>query len=157
MQTFLPFEDFEESARALDRARLGKQRVEALQIVRALTRPTYGWQAHPAVRMWRGHLVALGVYGTVICREWQGRGYSDTCEVKILDELLDAGIETPLASVDELRRADALPQWLGDEAVHRSHRSALVRKDPALYAQIFDDVPNDLPYVWPVDDSALDA
>ncbi|HET9348893.1 MAG TPA: pyrimidine dimer DNA glycosylase/endonuclease V, partial [Arthrobacter sp.] len=31
MQTFLPFPDFQQSAAALDRARLGKQRVEALQ------------------------------------------------------------------------------------------------------------------------------
>ena len=43
MQTFLPYADFAESARALDQKRLGKQRVEVIQIVRALTRETYGW------------------------------------------------------------------------------------------------------------------
>jgi len=36
MQTFLPFPDFEESAYALDQKRLGKQRVETLQIMQAL-------------------------------------------------------------------------------------------------------------------------
>jgi hypothetical protein len=35
VQTFLPYADFAESARVLDRARLGKQRVEALQVLRA--------------------------------------------------------------------------------------------------------------------------
>ena len=36
MQTFLPFPDFVASARSLDRLRLGKQRVETLQILNAL-------------------------------------------------------------------------------------------------------------------------
>lgn len=36
MQTFLPYPDFEDSAHALDQLRLGKQRVENLQIMQAL-------------------------------------------------------------------------------------------------------------------------
>jgi hypothetical protein len=48
-----------------------------------------------------------------------------------------------------LREAGALPPWLGDPAFHRSHRSALLRKDPAHYGSLFDDVPDDLEYVWP--------
>ena len=42
-----------------------------------------------------------------------------------------------------------LPPWLGDADFHRSHRSALLRKDPAHYRPFFPDVPDDLPYVWP--------
>ena len=63
MQTFLPYADFERSARALDAKRLGKQRVETIQVVRALTRPGYGWANHPAVLMWKGYEEALGRYG----------------------------------------------------------------------------------------------
>lgn len=37
MQTFLPYADFAESASVLDQKRLGKQRVETLQIFQALT------------------------------------------------------------------------------------------------------------------------
>ena len=48
VQTFLPYADFARSAAVLDRTRLGKQRVEAIQVVRALTIPTYGWRHHPA-------------------------------------------------------------------------------------------------------------
>ena len=33
MQTFLPYADFAQSAKALDPKRLGKQRVETIQIV----------------------------------------------------------------------------------------------------------------------------
>ena len=46
MQTFLPYPDFAESAAVLDSKRLGKQRVEALQVLRAVTRLTYGWKRH---------------------------------------------------------------------------------------------------------------
>jgi len=37
MQTFLPYPDFKRSAQVLDRQRLGKQRVENLQLMTALT------------------------------------------------------------------------------------------------------------------------
>ena len=39
MQTFLPYPDFERSAKVLDNKRLGKQRVEVLQILNVLLRP----------------------------------------------------------------------------------------------------------------------
>ena len=150
MQTFLPFAHFDATARALDARRLGKQRVEAMQILRALTRPVYGWKNHPAVRMWRGYEEALGSYAVVICREWCRRGYADTCEMKILDDLADAGVAVPPRSQDELSGAGALPPWLGDEALHRSHRAALLRKDPAWYGARFEDSPDDADYLWPV-------
>ena len=49
----------------------------------------------------------------------------------------------------KLAVAGELPDWLGDESLHRSHQSALVRKDPEHYRRFFPDVPDDLPYVWP--------
>jgi len=84
MQTFLPLEDFTASAQSLDRQRLGKQRVECLQILNALSNPGYGWQNHPAVTMWRGAELSLAKYGVAICDEWLRRGYKDTCKAKIL-------------------------------------------------------------------------
>ncbi|MDP1820747.1 MAG: MSMEG_6728 family protein [Acidimicrobiales bacterium] len=150
MQTFLPYPDFTKSAAVLDPRRLGKQRVEAMQILRALTRPVYGWKHHPAVLMWRGHEEALGAYAVEVCREWCHRGHADTCEVKILDDLAAAAVPVPPRSQGELATAGALPPWLGDDDVHRSHRSALLRKDPEWYGAAFGDVPDHLPYVWPV-------
>jgi Pyrimidine dimer DNA glycosylase len=69
VQTFLPYPDFAASAVALDCRRLGKQRVEALQILRALTRERYGWKHHPAVRMGAGYEDALARYAMEICAE----------------------------------------------------------------------------------------
>lgn len=148
MQTFLPYADFERSAQALDQQRLGKQRVEVIQVVRGLTRPGYGWRHHPAVLMWKGHEEALGRYGLTICEVWTERGFGDTCAATIVADLREAGV-TALRSQADLAAAGALPAWLGDEEFHRSHRSALVRKDPAFYAPLFPGVPDDLPYVWP--------
>lgn len=156
MQTFLPYADFERSARVLDPKRLGKQRVETIQIVRALTRPGYGWANHPAVLMWRGYEEALGRYGFTCCGVWTEQGFDDTCEVTIAADLRSFGI-VRFRTQAELASADALPPWLGDETVHRSHRSALVRKDPAHYRELFPDVPDDLPYHWPVRSAAVIA
>ncbi len=151
MQTFLPYADFERSARVLDAKRLGKQRVETIQVVRALTVPGYGWANHPAVLMWKGFEEALGRYGFTCCEVWLELGFGDTCAATIGADLRSVGIAT-VRTQEELAGAGALPPWLGDEAVHLSHRSALVRKDPELYRPMFGDIPDDLPYVWPASD-----
>lgn len=149
MQTFLPHPDFAASAAELDPKRLGKQRVETLQVVRGLTVPGYAWRNHPAVLMWRGHLEALGRYGLEVVDAWVARGFDDTCAASILHELGAAGVGA-VRTQAELAPVGALPAWLGDEALHRSHRSALLRKDPDWYGPRFPGVPDDLPYVWPV-------
>ncbi|MEP6761965.1 MAG: MSMEG_6728 family protein [Sporichthyaceae bacterium] len=148
MQTFLPYADFAASAAALDDRRLGKQRVEALQVLRALTRESYGWKHHPAVRMWLGYERALASYGLAICAEWVARGHADTCAATMAVDLATAGL--PAARPQSALRAGAqLPPWLGDDRLHRSHQASLVRKDPAFYAPRFPATDPDLPYFWP--------
>src|SRR4051812_15797522 len=154
MQTFTPYSDFEASARVLDSKRLGKQRVEVIQIVRALTVPGYAWSQHPAVLMWKGYEEALGRYGLTMCEVWTELGFRDTCAATIVSDLAAAGV-TPIRSYAELALADALPEWLTDDGVPLSHRSALVRKDPALYEARFPGVAPDLPYVWPARSPAV--
>ena len=149
MQTFLPYADFRRSAEALDARRLGKQRVEGLQVLRGLTVPTYGWRHHPAVKMWRGHVEALGRYTLTVCDVWSTLGRADTVAETVAGELTALGL-VEIRSQAELTQAGALPAWVGDEAFHLAHRSALVRKDPDHYRPLFGDVPDDLPYVWPV-------
>lgn len=138
MQTFLPVPDFAESARILDDARLGKQRVETYQIIRTLDGVTRGWRNHPAVRMWRGYEPALLRYGLAVCDEWDRRGMADTVRGKLAAHAREEG------------RAVHLPFWLGDPDLHASHRSNLLRKDPVFYGRYGWSEPPDLPYVWPV-------
>ena len=149
MQTFLPVADFEESARLLDTPRLGKQRVETLQVLRALELPDYGWATHPVVRMWRGRTPALVAYGLAMVRVWRERGFADSTQTQIAEFAPDVAH----AAQAELATAGLLPSWVGDEALHLSHRSNLLAKDPAFYrprfAERFGPEPDDLPYVWP--------
>ena len=144
MQTFLPYPDPRASAAVLDDRRLGKQRVETFQVLRALTWPTYGWKHHPVVRMWRGFVPALVSYGLACIDEWRSRGHADATRAALL-EFTDAAEP----DWDELNDTGAVPPWVGDEALHLSHRSALVRKEPEHYRDLFGDIPDDLPYVWP--------
>ncbi len=152
MQTFLPVADFEESARLLDSPRLGKQRVETLQVLRALELPDYGWTSHPVVRMWRGRTPALVAYGLAMVRVWRERGFADTTHTLIAEFAPDV-VGVPQ---EELARAGMLPSWIGDEAVHLSHRSNLLAKEPDFYRPLlqplFGAEPEDLPYVWPEPD-----
>jgi hypothetical protein len=149
VQTFLPVADFIDSARLLDTPRLGKQRVETLQILRAIELPDYGWANHPAVLMWRGRTPALVAYGLAMASVWRERGFADSTAHQIGEFAPDVVGR----SLEELTAAGLLPTWLGDEELHRSHRSNLIAKDPDFYrprfAERFGPEPDDLPYVWP--------
>jgi hypothetical protein len=157
MQTFLPYPDFHACAAVLDARRLGKQRVEAIQVLRALTVPGYGWRHHPAAAMWAGYEEALVRYGLVVCEVWCATGRQDTCGTTLREDLRRTTGVTDVRTQAELAGTGDLPPWLGDTAFHRSHQSALVRKDPAHYRPHFPDVPADLPYVWPPSDRTRPA
>ncbi|MEU1686000.1 MSMEG_6728 family protein [Micromonospora sp. NPDC005707] len=152
MQTFLPYPDFMASARTLDQKRLGKQRVETIQVLRGLTRPDYGWRNHPAVKMWAGYEEALTRYGLDMCAVWCEPGRADTCAATMATDLASACGITLIRTQAELAEAGELPPWLGRDDLHLSHRSSLLRKDPAHYGPQFGDVPPDLEYVWPASD-----
>lgn len=133
MQTFLPVADFAESAKLLDQKRLGKQRSEARQILKAL-RVGGGWRTHTAVRMWEGYELALIQYGNIIIAEWVLRGLRNDME------LMPTGIPP---------RMIKMPPWLGHEPFHASHRSNLLRKNPEHYSRFGWLEGPDLPYYWP--------
>lgn len=143
MQTFLPFPDFDESAYALDPRRLGKQRVETLQIMSALMTGS-GWVNHPATKMWKGHEWSLLLYQKAVCEAWvHDLGHKDSCWRK-----------TARIYFEHYKGEDdfAPPPWLGDERFHISHQSNLLRKDPQYYRKAFPGVPDNIPYFWPTND-----
>ena len=150
MQTFLTHwhEDaltvFRVTAKELDWQRLGKQRVEALQIINTITRShdahsqdaRIGWVNHPAVRMWRERetLPILWLYHDVMIQEWIDRGYRNNMAF--------------MRGTDQYWFPKT-PAWITPELV-RSHQSNLIRKKPEHYRRLWPDVPDDLPYIWPV-------
>lgn len=142
MQTFLPYRDFAKSASVLDRQRLGKQRVETMQIMKSLATGS-GWSNHPAVKMWEGFAECLMEYQLSVCSEWiEVRGYNDTC----LDKTF-AIFET----LDDSQLGEGLvPHWFDNDDFFVSHRSNLIRKKPEHYRKFWPDVSDNLEYIWPV-------
>lgn len=180
MQTFLPFSSFELSSQCLDRQRLGKQRVECMQLLNAIINPTVkGWVNHPCTKMWRATPSALLSYTVTVCQEWVRRGYKDTVEQKVLD--MAANNPNVFSDLDCVQRVigsqvihqngtDTImeigpvvtqvrysiePWWLGDDSFHLSHKSNLVRKNPGHYRRFFPDVSDSLAYRWPQDDGTF--
>jgi hypothetical protein len=143
MQTFLPYPDFQKSAFCLDRLRLGKQRVEAWQILNILNgeSKSNGWRNHPAVLMWKGHEKSLALYGISISQEWRSRGYKDVMLDRFSEYILKNKFEAGI---------DYYPTWFGDLRFHTAHRSNLLRKNPDHYKKFGWTEPDSLEYVWPV-------
>lgn len=157
----MPYASYEESARVLDGPRLGKQRVEAYQVLLQLCgikmidypkwEPRLGGWSHPALAMWAGHEFQLVEYISAMCNEWTSRGYSDTC------------LEKSRYAISIVRQSDWTeepPAWIGNEELHMTHRSNLVWKDLEFYRDKFpEDVPENpydeseyFEYIWPTTD-----
>lgn len=134
MQTFLPYADFQRSASVLDYRRLGKQRVENMQVLNILLdrTETKGWRNHPVTLMWTGYESALQQYQNTVLSEWVARGYRNNIPFEEID--------SPVV----------LPSWIGSDDFHISHQSNLLRKDFSYYSQFFPGVAPDIPYLWPV-------
>lgn len=149
LQTFLPYPSFEKSVEVLDYRRLGKQRVEAMQILQSLVsnhclsfpeflkdtviKPLkeYGWGSHAAVKMWVGFEKALAVYFNNCVIEWTNRGYRNNLEL------------IPVECHFEY------PYWIGDDKFHSSHRAALLFKDFSFYSKFGWSESPGIRYYWP--------
>jgi len=130
MQTFLPYSNFQKTAEVLDWRRLGKQRVEGMQIIKTILNPeAKGWKNHPIVVMWTPYVQALMMYTNTIINEWIKRGYNNNMELYDFDSI-------------------EMPHWLGYEPFHSSHRANLLRKDYEYYSQFSWKENSELPYVW---------
>lgn len=131
----MPYADYVKTAQCLDYRRLGKQRVEAYQLINILTgkSKSKAWSHHPACLMWKGYEDALKMYFNVIVYEWVSRGYKNNMSYYN----------------DYDAKSLKLPFWFGDDKFHASHRSNLLRKDKSYYERFGWSEPDDLPYVWP--------
>ena len=135
VNTFIPYADFAKCAKVLDNKRLGKQRVEAKQILNILLNmtTTAGWRNHPVVKMWAGYEKALIQYYNTIVAEWIKRGFRNTMPIfKITGKI-------------------SYPWFIGNKSVHLSHQANLLRKDFKYYSKYFKHVPAEYTkytYIW---------
>ena len=134
MQTFLPYSDFRASAACLDYRRLGKQRIEAMQIYQIITgqATSNAWKNHPAVLMWEGYENCLASYYNTCVLEWvYERKYKHTMGL------------LPCEGLD-------VPPWLGDKQFHSTHRAALLAKNFEWYSQFKWTEEPVINYYWPI-------
>jgi hypothetical protein len=116
-----------ESVMALDNRRLGKQRIEALQIYKVLRGESTAWARHPAVTMWKGNEAFLIVYYNAAVCEWSRRGFKNSMPIV-------AGSVAPA------------PEWFGGP-IHANHRARLLAKNPEFYAEYcWEELPTDINY-----------
>jgi hypothetical protein len=131
MITYLPHPSFELSAWALDDKMLYRQQLDCWSIWAALSYSRATMHTAP-VRMWMGYSVALIAYEFACATEWQNRGYP---------------LITP--TIGKIDHAYDLPKWIGNEQLHSSHRSNLLRLNYRHYSQFnWTDEPGSL-YYWP--------
>lgn len=140
MQTFVTHVNPNVTALELDRMRLGKQRVEAIQIARTLLGLSQGWRNHPAVKMWRGYEKFLvHNYIPAIMNRWISLKYkNEGCYSHHL-------ILSQMVSQVNIER----PHWFFDDSFILSHKSNLIQKKPEHYQNLYPEVTSGLPYIWP--------
>ena len=112
------------------------------------SRVSKGWRNHPAVKMWRGHELALYDYINAMVAEWHSRGYNST-----IGDKATATIQAAQKPLDP-----ALPVWIANAAelteLSSTHRLALLVKDYEWYSRFGwkeDDgqQPAGYEYYWP--------
>lgn len=162
VNTFITSESLVECAKNLDSMRLGKQRVEAYQIINTIEGAD-GWEHHPVVSMWRGHTDALKIYFNHIVREWIDRGYVNNMKLYDVDETQACYYETYfdwdtlLTTVKKpklTKKSILFPIWFNWEPFILSHKASLLRKNPEFYAVKFISTPSldqflGRGYIWP--------
>jgi hypothetical protein len=111
VNTFIIADTPQECARLLHHRHLGKQRVEAYQIVNVIEKQTKGWSLHPATLMWMHHLDALKYYTNCMIDEWISRGYVNNMKKYKLDH------------------KPKMPWWFSWKPLQTSHKCSLLRKN----------------------------
>ncbi len=178
MITFLPYPNFFDSAACLDRARLGKQRIEAYQILKDLMVVR---SARPVQS--EGRCMACSMEGcgrrvcTCSCHEgpekwdhantfaqrtawamWKGHEFSLAhyglicCiewRARGYKDTTGQKFNVYMASLLEENAQVFPPVWVGRADIHSNHRARLLDKDPTWYGKFgWTEEPVKM-YVWP--------
>lgn len=143
VNTFILTDSPVETMKLLDTKRLGKQRVEAFQILSALKvykeneeqeeKKTIGYINHPIVKMWIGYTDGLKYYLNCAIDEWISRGY--------VNNMLKYDVDSKAI----------LPWWVYNRQVQLSHIASLLRKDPKHYRSLQSEETEDYlktGYIW---------
>lgn len=133
MQIFMPYPDLKRSAQCLDPERLGNQVYRE-----CVTLANGKWSDHPASRIWYpNHVHAIALYALHGLEELYNRGYN-------YPEWFDYW-----NSVADTQQDNGLPNIVGTELFHASHRSQLLLKNYYWYIKLgWIEEPGTIPYIW---------
>lgn len=172
MQTFLPYPNIIQSAQCLDNKRLGKQRVEALQILKAINQGLeiafiWDWDDNGKEYkklLWFKSLdsgdgtIKTPWFNHPCTKMWKGYEsclvlYYNVC----INEWIYRGFKNTLLLIAHSIPIEhkywaqfvKWPKWFGNKDFHDSHKSNLLRKMPEHYSKFGWQVSNNLPYIWP--------
>jgi hypothetical protein len=142
VNTFILTNSPKKCVKLLDYKRLGKQRVEAKQIIDTIENDSSGWKNHPVTKMWKDNIIGLKYYLNCCIDEWILRGYNNTMEKYDLSEFI-----LPDGSYDE---SSILPWFYFNLQIQESFKASLLRKDPSYYTCIIDCDPSYMyhGYIW---------
>jgi hypothetical protein len=115
VNTFVLHPNLWVNARLLDSEHLGKQRVEAMQILKNVEGNPDSWDKHPVTKMWVGYGPFLRKYINSIIYEWTRRGYQNNYDLLEISEEVEA------------------PWWWHIQAIHFTHQANLYLKDPRFF------------------------
>jgi hypothetical protein len=175
MQTFLPYADYAQSAAVLDQKRLGKQRVETLQIMQVLLgerlitsdkfyrkdgriqripRDKAKWTREPLTsKGWRNHPAVTMWRGHELeLLRYQEAICNEWTSRGYKDTCLEKTRELVAPHLEKLSEGE--PSWLGDDKFHLGHKSNLKRKNEEFYSTVWPKIASDLPYEWPANNPA---
>ena len=139
MNTFLPYEDYHETAKVLDNLRLNTTINEALVILRSISRvypvkertQLSGFEGHTIAKFWTGYEFELAKYGFALAQEYLQRPISSNNPIESLNKKKVRYQQwKQLIEFMEDQGWEAIkPSLLGDETFHSGFRSFLLYKD----------------------------
>ena len=153
----MPYTKYHKVAKILDYRRLGKQRVEGMQIYNILSgkQKTNGYRNHPINKMWKGYEASLAEYTNAMITEWISRGYKNTmeyikcCDYLIISEGNNLFHYIPSGNFPPIPYEHSKPSWVYDRKVRISHQSNLLRKDWDYYSKQFGThIGTNHSYIW---------
>lgn len=149
MLVFLPYPNMRLSAHVLDSITLGEQLYASLSILRILAAKNQGTggvhRYTMSTRIWREYHTALLRMVNCVLSEMANRGYEAPLEY--------------LASAKEMKKQRLpeswlteefyIPEWMGYESMHASHRAMLKNRNNYWYSQFGWDEPAVASLIWP--------
>jgi hypothetical protein len=137
MQTFLPYASFEETAKALDLARLTFVMRDSLTLMKSLARfyplnkrGESGFEGHTVGQFWKGHEISLAKYGLALAQNHLYRPANASKAMTLTQRKLHMSMwQQMIEALEDRGFPEDPPPLIGDEEFHSAFRAFLLYRD----------------------------